>query len=39
MLDAEGAPHIIAESLLARALDAGGPDNVSVVVYRHGKTW
>lgn len=39
MLDGEGAPRVIAESLLARALDAGGPDNVSVVVYRHGKTW
>jgi protein phosphatase len=39
MLGVEGAPGAVAESLLARALDAGGPDNVSVVVYRHPGAW
>lgn len=38
-LNTEDSPRVIAESLLGRALDAGGPDNVSVVVYRHGKAW
>jgi protein phosphatase len=38
-LGTEGTPRIIADSLLERALKAGGPDNVSVVVYRHGNAW
>ena len=38
-LDPERPPRAIAESLIERALVAGGPDNVSVVVYRHGGSW
>lgn len=39
VLAAERAPRSIAETLLERALSAGGPDNVSIVVYRHAATW
>ena len=35
VLDSERDPRAIADSLIAHALDAGGPDNASVVVYRH----
>jgi len=38
-LDVERTPQAIAESLLDRALEAGGPDNISVIVYRHGHGW
>jgi PPM family protein phosphatase len=34
-LDPTQKPRSIADSLIERALDAGGPDNASVVVYRH----
>jgi serine/threonine protein phosphatase PrpC len=37
-LDLERSPRTIAESLIERALGAGGPDNASVVVYRHGRS-
>jgi serine/threonine protein phosphatase PrpC len=35
-LHVERDPDAIAESLIQRALAAGGPDNASLVVYRHG---
>jgi len=35
LLDGELDPSAIADALVERALAAGGPDNVSVVVYRH----
>lgn len=38
-LGGERAPRDIAESLLERALGAGGPDNVSAVIYRHSTSW
>jgi len=38
-LDSARGPQTVAESLLDHALAAGGPDNVSVIVYRHGRGW
>ena len=38
-LDRARDPQAIAESLLGDALAAGGPDNVSIIVYRHGRGW
>lgn len=35
VLDADRSVRAIGESLLGRALAAGGPDNASVVIYRH----
>jgi serine/threonine protein phosphatase PrpC len=39
VLDPARDPHAIADSLIEHALDAGGPDNVSAVVYRHRPWW
>jgi serine/threonine protein phosphatase PrpC len=35
-LDGERSADAIAESLIERAMAAGGPDNASLVLYRHG---
>ncbi|TFH26972.1 MAG: serine/threonine-protein phosphatase [Myxococcales bacterium] len=36
LLATDDSPAAIADTLVAHALEAGGPDNISVVVHRHG---